>query len=170
MQNEVVSKDKIQLVGVTAFYIASKFEEIYPPDIRDFVAICDNLYHKKDIVKMEATILKSLNFQLGRPLPLHFLRRYSKAAHANSLIHTMVKYLMELALVDYDCAHLNPSIMAAAAMYITLKCRGLDWTPTLCHYSGYTTKELLPYAAMLSTALKNSFHSKFQVNCKLLYF
>lgn len=38
-----VRRDKLQLVGVTAMLIASKFEEIYAPEVRDFVYITDNV-------------------------------------------------------------------------------------------------------------------------------
>jgi hypothetical protein len=31
-------------VGVTAMLIASKYEEIYPPTVKDFVYITDNAY------------------------------------------------------------------------------------------------------------------------------
>ena len=74
-----MSRSKLQLVGVTAMLIASKYEEMYAPEIADFVYITDNAYTKADIRRMEVTILRQLNFQLGRPLPLHFLRRNSKA-------------------------------------------------------------------------------------------
>jgi hypothetical protein len=33
-------------VGVTAMLIASKYEEIYAPEVRDFVYITDNAYTK----------------------------------------------------------------------------------------------------------------------------
>ena len=34
------TRNKLQLVGVTAMLIASKYEEIYAPEVRDFVHIC----------------------------------------------------------------------------------------------------------------------------------
>ena len=37
-----VNKKELQLVGVTALFIASKFQEIYPPNIKDFIYITDN--------------------------------------------------------------------------------------------------------------------------------
>lgn len=36
-----VMRDKLQLVGVTAMLIASKYEEIYAPEVQDFVYITD---------------------------------------------------------------------------------------------------------------------------------
>lgn len=173
-QKEVISKDKIQLVGVTAFFIASKFEEIYPPDIKDFVMICDKLYHKRDIIKMELSVLKSLKFELGRPLPLHFLRRNSKAAHADSRIHALAKYLMELTLVEYECAHWKPSFLAAVSLYVTLKIladsedSSLKWTPTLEFYSNYKEQQLLSSASLVCKIIQKAEKSKFQ-NCRKKY-
>ena len=59
--------------------IASKYEEMYAPEVSDFVYITDNAYTKKDILEMEGIILHALNFSFGKPLCLHFLRRNSKA-------------------------------------------------------------------------------------------
>lgn len=78
-QVQPVSRKKLQLVGVTAMLVASKYEEMYAPEIGDFVYITDNAFSKSQIREMEMLILKELNFELGRPLPLHFLRRASKA-------------------------------------------------------------------------------------------
>lgn len=170
----MISKEKIQLVGVTAFFIASKFEEIYPPDIKDFVLICDKLYHKRDIIKMELAILKSLKFELGRPLPLHFLRRNSKAAHADSKIHTLAKYLMELTLVEYECAHWKPSFLAAVSLFVTLKVLAQSehsspkWSPTLQFYSNYNEEQLLTGASVLCKIILKAEKSKFQ-NCRKKY-
>ncbi len=41
---EKVTKDKLQLVGVACMLIATKYEEIYAPEVKDFVYISDNAY------------------------------------------------------------------------------------------------------------------------------
>lgn len=78
-QVQPVSRRKLQLVGVTAMLLASKYEEMYVPEVGDFAYITDNAFTKPQIREMEMLILRELNFELGRPLPLHFLRRASKA-------------------------------------------------------------------------------------------
>ena len=47
-----VSRPKLQLVGVTALLIASKYEEIYPPELRDLVYICDRAYSKLEVSRI----------------------------------------------------------------------------------------------------------------------
>ena len=48
-----IKRTNLQLVGVTAMLIASKYEEIYAPEVRDFVYITDNAYTKEEILLME---------------------------------------------------------------------------------------------------------------------
>lgn len=39
-----VLKSDVQLVGVAALLIATKYEEIYPPNVKDFIYLTDNTY------------------------------------------------------------------------------------------------------------------------------
>ncbi|KAM9545235.1 G2/mitotic-specific cyclin-B2-like [Salvelinus alpinus] len=145
LQVQTIGRKKLQLVGVTAMLLASKYEEMYSPEIGDFVYITDNAFTKAHIREMEQLILQSLNFELGRPLPLHFLRRASKAGNADVEKHTLAKYLMELTLLDYDMVHYHPSEIAAAALCLSqLLLDELNWTPTQEHYSTYNENHLKP--------------------------
>uniref|UniRef100_A0A452FNA4 G2/mitotic-specific cyclin-B1 n=1 Tax=Capra hircus TaxID=9925 RepID=A0A452FNA4_CAPHI len=134
MQDNCVPKKMLQLVGVTAMFVASKFEEMYPPEIGDFAFVTDNTYTKFQIRQMEMKILRVLNFSLGRPLPLHFLRRASKIGEVDVELHTLAKYLMELTMLDYDMVHFPPSQIAVGAFCLT---------PTLQHYLSYMEESLL---------------------------
>lgn len=75
-----IHRTKLQLVGVTAMLIASKYEEIYAPEVRDFVYITDKAYTKEEILKMEQNILYALDFNLTFPSSLRFLERYCKVS------------------------------------------------------------------------------------------
>ncbi|KAM9311873.1 G2/mitotic-specific cyclin-B2 [Gastrophryne carolinensis] len=138
-----VSRGKLQLVGVTSLLLASKYEEMYSPEVADFVYITDNAYTASQIREMEMIILQNLNFDLGRPLPLHFLRRASKSCSADAEQHTLAKYLMELSLIDYEMVHFPPSEIAAAALCLAQKVLGIgSWGATQHHYTGYTEGHL----------------------------
>jgi len=161
-----VKRGKFQLLGVSAMFTASKVEEMYAPEIRDFVYITDNAFTAAEIRQMELRILSVLNFSLGRPLPLHFLRRNSKAGDVDVLQHTLAKYFCELAQVEYDLAHVPPSLLAASSLYLALLLTTLEstiesiWTPTLDHYSSYTYLQLLPTVCKLAACVQKSGQGK----------
>lgn len=48
-----VSRTKLQLVGCTSLLLASKYEEIFPPEVSDFVSISDRAYTREQIIAME---------------------------------------------------------------------------------------------------------------------
>ncbi|XP_057254663.1 G2/mitotic-specific cyclin-B2 [Pezoporus wallicus] len=143
LQSHPVPRKRLQLVGVTALLLASKYEEMFSPDVADFVYITDNAYTSNEIREMEIVILQELNFNLGRPLPIHFLRRASKAGEADAKQHTLAKYLMELTLIDYDMVHHRPSEIAAAALCLSRKLLGHNkWDAKQEYYTGYTEDSL----------------------------
>lgn len=145
LQVQEVSKSKLQLVGVTAMLVASKYEEMYAPEVKDFVYITEEAFSSAEIRKMEVLMLKTLDFNLGKPLPLHFLRRNSKAGNVDATTHTLAKYLMELTIVEYDMVHIDPSRVAAASLCLAQKSlTGTSWSDTLTYYSKYSEEDLSP--------------------------
>ncbi|XP_078070010.1 G2/mitotic-specific cyclin-B1-like [Mustelus asterias] len=145
LQVNPVTKNHLQLVGVTAMLVASKYEEIYPPEIGDFVIITDDACSSAQIRQMERSILKKLDFSLGKPLPLHFLRRASKVVEASTEQHVLAKYLMELTMGDYEMVHYPPSLIAASAFHLAQKLLNCgEWTLLLQYYLGYQEEQLLP--------------------------
>lgn len=53
-----------------------KFEEIYPPEVAEFVYITDDTYTKKQVLRMEHLVLKVLSFDLAAPTIVQFLTQY----------------------------------------------------------------------------------------------
>merc|ERR1711881_134634 len=163
-----IKRNKLQLVGVTAMFLASKVEEMYAPEINDFVYITDNAYTAGEIRQMELRILNTLGFNFSRPLPLHFLRRNSKAGDVDVQQHTLAKYLIELALLEYDLAWTPPSLLASAGLFLSL--RLLDpslsltttWSPNLQHYSTYQASQIIPVVCKLAAVVVRRKESKEQ--------
>ena len=73
---KTVKRSKLQLVGVTCMLLAAKFEEIYAPEVRDFVNITDKAYSKAEILDMEVCILNALQFRIQTVSPYFFLCRF----------------------------------------------------------------------------------------------
>jgi len=140
-----VSKKQLQLVGVTAIFIASKYEEIYVPDIEEFAYITDNTYTKSEIRKMEVNILKTLNFMFSKPLPLHFMKRFAKAAQCTQKQNKLASYFMDLSLHNAEFSSFDPSYLAACALCLSFKLlKGSEWNRTMESSSSYKLESLWP--------------------------
>ena len=59
--------------------VASKYEEIWAPEVKDFVFISDEAYTREQILEMEKIMLNTLRFNLTVPTAFAFLHRYLKA-------------------------------------------------------------------------------------------
>ena len=53
-----IARQHFQLLGSASLFISSKYEEIYPPDVKEFVSITDDSYSKGQVLNMEMLILK----------------------------------------------------------------------------------------------------------------
>lgn len=150
LEKKIVIRSKLQLVGVTAMLIASKYEEIYAPEVRDFVYITDKAYTREQILAMEATMLNTLDFRVSVPTVLVFLNRYLKVANggtspsAEDRLARYATFLVERQVQEYRMLQHAPSKVAAAAVNMalrTLKGRSA-WTPTLEFHTGYSERDL----------------------------
>jgi G2/mitotic-specific cyclin 2 len=114
----VVSLAKLQLVGVTCLFIASKAEEICAPSVKAFLSCADSTYTASEILQAERYILKTIEWNLSYPNPLQFLRRISKADDYDVTIRTVAKYLLEIPCIDWRLIVAPPSLTAAASIWL----------------------------------------------------
>ncbi|CEQ39394.1 SPOSA6832_00909 [Sporobolomyces salmonicolor] len=146
----VVSLVKFQLVGVTALFIAAKYEEVVCPSVSNFLYMTDGGYTDDEILKAERYVLGIIGFNLSYPNPINFLRRISKADGYDIQSRTMAKYLMEISIVDHRFMATPPSLIAAGASWLARKVLGKGhWDANLVHYSGYSEAELKPTAQLM---------------------
>eukprot|EP00967_Tisochrysis_lutea_P157545 scaffold320018_cov32-Tisochrysis_lutea.AAC.2 len=147
LEKETISRNKLQLVGVTAMFLASKYEEIYAPECRDFVYISDKAYTREQILAMEGNVLAKLNFQLTTPNAYVFLKRFCKVAGVitspRSKTELLANFLVELTLQEYKMLKYLPSMIAASSVYLALKTMGQPcWGPELVQHSCYAESAL----------------------------
>ncbi|CAE7390715.1 unnamed protein product [Symbiodinium sp. KB8] len=148
LERKLVARQKLQLVGVTAMLLASKYEEIYAPEVRDFVFITDRAYNREQILSMESAMLTALGFNVTCPTALHFMNRFLKAARVadeTGRLKYLVRYYVERTMQEYSMLKYLPSITAAAAVNIAMRSLGLGtWDATLTAYTGFTEAQLQP--------------------------
>lgn len=150
-----INKDKLQLLGAAALFIACKFDERTPPLVEDFLYICDGAYKHDELIKMEITTLKAIDFDLGMPLSYRFLRRYARCAKTQMPTLTLARYILELSLMDYECILLSDSKIACAALFMALRLHGeaKPWSPTLIYYTGYELQDFAEIVPILNAGL-----------------
>lgn len=115
---KMVQLDRLQLVGVTAMFIASKYEEVLSPHVANFRHVADDGFTEDEILSAERYVLSALDYDLSYPNPMNFLRRISKADDYDIQTRTLGKYLMEISLLDHRFMNYLPSHVAAASMYL----------------------------------------------------
>ena len=158
-----VARTELQLVGISALLISSKYEEIWPPWVNDMITISDSAYSRDQILAMEKAILCRLGWYLTVPTPYVFAVRYTKASlPSDNEMENMVFFFTELGLMDYSVTiRNNPSKLAASAVYAA-RCtlnKTPAWTETLKHYTGYGEDQLRDCAKSLV-----SFHARASEN------
>ncbi|KAL2238511.1 G2/mitotic-specific cyclin S13-7 [Sesamum indicum] len=155
---KTVPRRELQLVGISSMLIACKYEEIWAPEVNDFIAISDNAYVREQVLLMEKAILGKLEWYLTVPTPYVFLVRYIKASlPSDKEMENMTFFFAELGLMNYSAViPYCPSMLAASAVYAA-RCtlnRIPLWTETLNHHTGYSEDQLMECARLLV-----SFHS-----------
>jgi len=143
-QENPVQRNKLQLVGVTALWIASKMEEILPPPVSDFAAATDGGCSQTEIIEMEGHMLEDLSWKLLPSTPFAFANMYLQVLTSSFLLEkstdpvlvkpfahgkfwmipsviqesqlVRVMEVLDLALLDIDSLCFSPSVLAATAV------------------------------------------------------
>ncbi|XP_027326302.1 cyclin-A1 [Anas platyrhynchos] len=141
-----VLRGKLQLVGTAAILLAAKYEEIYPPEVDEFVYITDDTYTKRQLLRMEHLLLKVLAFDLTVPTINQFLLQYIQRHGVCIRTKNFAKYLAELSLLEADpfLKYLPSQTAAAAYCLANYTVNRSFWPETLAAFTGYSLSEIVP--------------------------
>uniref|UniRef100_A0A087YCE1 G2/mitotic-specific cyclin-B2 n=2 Tax=Poecilia TaxID=8080 RepID=A0A087YCE1_POEFO len=141
-----IKRNKLQLVGTAALLIAAKYEEIFPPELNEFVYITDCTYAKKQLLRMESVLLKVLDFKMAAPTTNQFLRLFMFIHSVCSTTENLAMYIAELSLLETDpFLQYTPSILAAGTYCLaTYTIHKSYWPDSLITFTGYTMEEIMP--------------------------
>ena len=84
LTNETLNPEDLHLIGVTCMFIACKYEEIYPPELRTILRVIDNAVTREEVCALESEILQKLDFDMVWPSILRFMERYTCIANLNA--------------------------------------------------------------------------------------
>lgn len=117
-----IQLEMLQLAGVACMLLAAKLDEIAPPSVDDFVYITDSSFTADEVVKMESSVMQTLNFDITADVPLdHAPMLFSAVGAGPEVIHS-AKYLMSLTLVQAEhCFSIRPADIAAGAVLAALR-------------------------------------------------
>ena len=62
------SRQTLQLVGATALFISSKFQEVESTNLKWFTQVCDGAYSDREMLQMEREMLEFLEYDLFAPM------------------------------------------------------------------------------------------------------
>ncbi|OBA23022.1 A/B/D/E cyclin [Metschnikowia bicuspidata var. bicuspidata NRRL YB-4993] len=152
-----VSLSRFQLVGAVALFLAAKYEEINCPTVQEVAYMADNAYTVQEFLKAELFLIGVLEFEMGWPGPMSFLRRTSKADDYDYETRTLAKYFLEITIMDHRFVASQPSWLAAGAHYLLRKMLNKGaWTELHVFYSGYTEEQLKPLARVFMDICTNA--------------
>ena len=111
---DVLPLSDMQVMSATCLFTAAKYEEVMAPAIENFAEVARSTV--EELRETERKVLIAINFDLGLPSPLNFLRRVSKADDYEYTERTLAKFLLETSLFEPRLMAFRPSDVAAGAM------------------------------------------------------
>lgn len=162
LSRRVVPKLEFQLLGVTALWLAAKYEEIHGkvPSLQKLSYVCCNAYREQDFVQMELRLLNELGFSLGHPTAETFLKHHCAMLKAQAEQVgadpteniALARYLMELTLVHKRFMSARPSVIALASFLLADRLTGkCTWVGSRASRVGLKDRKSL--TSLLSFAL-----------------
>ncbi|XP_054982173.1 G1/S-specific cyclin-E2 isoform X1 [Sorex araneus] len=139
-----VSKNMLQLIGITSLFIASKLEEIYAPKLQEFAYVTDGACSEEDILRTELMILKALKWQLCPVTVISWLNLFLQVDALKDAPKVLlpqysqeqfiqIAQLLDLCILAIDSLEFQYRILAAAALChftsidVVKKASGLEW-------------------------------------------
>ena len=121
LSKKSINRKYLQLLGITSMLLASKYEDIYPPEIKEFLFMTNNTYNREELIYLESDILDNIEFNLTYPTSLRFLEIYKVKVNLKEIDFYRCRYFIEIALFNYNCCHFSPRLIAGSSIYLNYK-------------------------------------------------
>lgn len=151
LEKHQVSKEKLQLVGATSLFIASKYEDIYHVDTENLISLCAGIYQREDFLNMESLILSTLDYNLTVVTCWPFIERFIRCADCSENAQLMAYYFSELSFLDEKFLQFESSRIASACIYLAQLMDNVQnpWDKVMKYYSQYEKEDLISCCQLL---------------------
>lgn len=138
----------IKIFTLTCIFIASKYEEIYPPLLEEYSDLMT--FSREEIFKLENFILDTINFELHICSPYLFLTKFfhSNSKIENTEILYLAQFILDLSTQSLVFCSYKPSFQAVICLYLSRyvyyknKISVKLWTRDNEFMTGYSEKEI----------------------------
>ena len=151
-----------QLIAIASYFIASKYEDIYPPYLDELCQICNYIYTNDDIIKKEYEILSALNFNILYNSSYKFLTfMHSVIDKENLKLLYLAQFILEISLDNLDILVFSQSERALASLFIAKKILQIkkSWNDIRMYYD-YDENKIKKVQKMLIPLLNKVMKSK----------
>ena len=121
-----IIRTRFQLLGVSALFIASKYEEMYMKNISDFVDITARAFDKYEILEMESELIDLVEFNLDLPLSLDFFGLLGSMYKFSKKEYMLGYFLLEAYLLSLKSCKYHQRQIGLAVCYIILGLRKIQ--------------------------------------------
>ena len=111
---QLIGKDCLQLLGLTALWLGAKQEELIPPSLDHLVALCADTFTVTNFQHMELVLLAKLQFRLSAPTPAYHLSHLVSVEEERDWAEDLARHMVELVMEDHVLARERPSKIAHA--------------------------------------------------------
>ena len=163
---------EFQLIGISSYLIASKYEDIYPPYLDDLSQICNYIYSNDDIIKKEYDILSGLNFDILYNSSYKYLTfLHSVTDKENMKLLYLAQFILELTLENLEILEHSQCLRAISALFLAKKILQIkkSWNNLKLYYK-YDESEIKKVQKkmigllnkVIKSKTKNSVYEKFE--------
>jgi len=122
LSSQLLAKDCLQLVGLTALWLGAKQQELDPPTSEELVALCVATYTARNFNHMELLMLVELKFYLAAPTAAYHLSHLVAVEGEEDWAEDLSRHLVEMVMEDYVLARNLPSKIAHAIYKVIKGC------------------------------------------------
>ena len=149
--SKILDINNIKLIILSCIFIASKYEEIYPPYLEDYSKYF--FFREEEIFKIEYNILNVTNFELHICSPYLFLTKFfnTMEKYETKLILYGGQFILDICLLSIDFCRYKPSLQASISLYlakfflIKKEYKIQIWSAENEYITGYSENEIKNY-------------------------